>query len=314
MSELVLPWLPPGRTMVLPGRGEMFYRHHRHPDPNAPTLLLLHGWTANADLQFFTAYEALAEHWSFVAVDHRGHGRGLRSPDRFELTDAADDAAALVEELGVGPVITVGYSMGGPISMLFARRHPHLVRAMVVQATALEWRAKWYERVQWKTVRVFGVLLRSRAYPKLMRWGIRRVVGSNDPLAEYVPWVSAELRRNDAFNIVQAGESLSRHDAREWAAELGKPAGILITTRDRLVRPRKQRALAEALSAIVIELRDDHVASWTSAQEFADATVELVREVIERSAVGGSAPAERTAERTADSASADSVTADDLVG
>ena len=26
----------------------------------APTLLLLHGWTASADLQFFTAYEALA--------------------------------------------------------------------------------------------------------------------------------------------------------------------------------------------------------------------------------------------------------------
>ena len=99
-------------------------------------MLLLHGWTASADLQFFTAYRSLAEHFSFVAIDHRGHGRGLRSNIPFELEDAADDAAGLVEALGVCPVITVGYSMGGPISLLFARAHPDLVRAIVVQATA----------------------------------------------------------------------------------------------------------------------------------------------------------------------------------
>ncbi|MCU1388444.1 MAG: putative hydrolase, partial [Ilumatobacteraceae bacterium] len=55
-----VPWLPPGHTAVLEGRGEVFYRYHQHADPTAPTLLLLHGWTASADLQFFTAYEALA--------------------------------------------------------------------------------------------------------------------------------------------------------------------------------------------------------------------------------------------------------------
>jgi pimeloyl-ACP methyl ester carboxylesterase len=144
-ATLVMPWLPPGHTMVLPGRGEVFYRYHRHANPAAPTLLLLHGWTASADLQFFTAYEALAEHYSFVAIDHRGHGRGLRSPAKFDLVEVADDAALLVQSLGLAEVVTVGYSMGGPISLLLTQRHPQLVRALVVQATALEWRAKWYD-------------------------------------------------------------------------------------------------------------------------------------------------------------------------
>lgn len=278
-TPLLMPWLPPGHTMVLEGRGEVFYRHHRHPDPAAPTLLLLHGWTASSDLQFFTAYEDLAKHYSFVGIDHRGHGRGLRSPDPFELHDAADDAALLVERLGVGPVITVGYSMGGPISALVALRHPHLVRGMVVQATALEWRAKWYERFQWKTVHLLGFILRTRAYPKVMRWGIRRLLGEGHELAKYVPWVAAEVRRNDSFHIVQAGQSLSRYDAREFARTLGVPAAALITTRDRLVWPSKQRALAEALDAFVIELRDDHLASWTSGAEFSQATLALVQHV-----------------------------------
>jgi pimeloyl-ACP methyl ester carboxylesterase len=65
-------------------------------------VLLLHGWTASGDLQFFTAYEALAQHYSFVAVDHRGHGRGMRTVSPFALEDVADDCAALLRTLGIG--------------------------------------------------------------------------------------------------------------------------------------------------------------------------------------------------------------------
>lgn len=283
-APMVLPWLPPGHTMVLQGRGEMFYRYHRHEDPAAPTLLLLHGWTASADLQFFTAYEALAGEFSFVAVDHRGHGRGLRSASKFELEDAADDAALVLDGLGVPQVITVGYSMGGPISLLFARRHPEKVRGLVVEATALEWRHKTYERWQWKLVHVLGWLLRSRVYPRWIRHGIRRLLGPNHPMLPYVPWVAAEVHRNDAGGIVQAGQALGRYDATEWAKGIGKPAGALITTRDRLVWPRKQRALADALQAEVVEVADDHLCSWTSPDEFAKATLRLVQHVAERSA------------------------------
>ena len=55
-----LPWLPEGRLVRVDGRGELFARIHRHPDPDAPVVLLLHGWTASSDLQFVAAYEALA--------------------------------------------------------------------------------------------------------------------------------------------------------------------------------------------------------------------------------------------------------------
>jgi pimeloyl-ACP methyl ester carboxylesterase len=280
VGAMDMPWLPPGRTMVLPGRGEVFYRHHQHEDAAAPTLLLLHGWTASADLQFFTAYETLAKDYSFIAVDHRGHGRGLRSPATFELHDAADDAALLLEALGIGSVVTVGYSMGGPISLLFARRHPSLVRGLVVEATALEWRGRWYERAQWRTLHVMGFLIRSRVFPRWIRFGIRRLLGEGHPLQRFVPWLASEVHRNDAAAIVQAGQALSRYDAREWAGHLGVPAASLITTKDRLVWPRKQRALADALGAYVVEIADDHLCSWTSNEDFAKATLTLVQHVL----------------------------------
>ncbi len=276
---MLTPWLPPGHTAVLAGRGEVFYRHHRHADPSAPTLLLLHGWTASADLQFFTAYEELAADFSFVAIDHRGHGRGMRSAEKFQLEDAADDAAALVEHLGVGPVILVGYSMGGPLSLLLTKRHPDLVEGMVVQATALEWNATLNERLRWKTVRMLSPVLRSWAYPSWLRVGLARMAHRQRTLEPYIEWLAGELSRNSAVHLVHAGQALSRYDAVMWAEQLGVPSAMLITTKDHLVKPRKQRALAKALGAHVIEVPGDHLAPWMNAVEFSHATASLARHV-----------------------------------
>jgi pimeloyl-ACP methyl ester carboxylesterase len=280
-KEFVLPWLPPGSTVHLPGRGEVFVRHHRHADPTRPTLLLLHGWTASADLQFVAAYQTLAEHCSFVAVDHRGHGRGLRTPQRFELEDVADDAAAVLGVLGIDSVIVVGYSMGGPLSLLLTRRHPTLVAGIVVEATALEWRSSLFERSRWKAVRLLGPMLRSWTYPRWLRFGIGHLIPADHPFAAYVPWLEVELRRGDPQAIVQAGFALSRYDARPWASQLCRPAASVITTQDRLVWPRKQRALADALGAQVIELHGDHLASWEHPTEFAAATLAAVTHVVD---------------------------------
>lgn len=289
VPTMTIPWLPEGRTLMLPGRGEAFVRMHRHADPAAPWLLLLHGWTASGDVQFFTAYEALAQHYSFVAVDHRGHGRGMRTARRFELEDAAADAAAVVGQLGIGPVITIGYSMGGPISLLLAHRHPQLVRAMVVQATALEWRATRFERARWKTVRLVGPMMRSWAYPRWLRYGLTKLLGVGHELEAFVPWVEAETRRGDPLAIVQAGRALSRYDARPWAGSLGKPAAMLLTSRDRLVLPHKQRELAAALRAHVVEVDGDHLVTLESPKVYSDATLALVDHLTGRLAATGAA-------------------------
>src|SRR5690554_3853978 len=81
----------PGRQLDLPGRGTTFVRELDGP-ADAPTLLLLHGWTATADLNFFGVLPELAGHYRVVTIDHRGHGRGIRARQRFSLEDCADDA------------------------------------------------------------------------------------------------------------------------------------------------------------------------------------------------------------------------------
>lgn len=267
----VPPGLPPGRVINLPGRGEVFVRDSGGA-PADPAVLLLHGWTASADLNFFPVYARLAERYRVIALDLRGHGRGMRSTEPFSLEDCADDAAALLGQLGTEHVIVVGYSMGGPVGMLLARRHPGRVKALVMQATALEWHRTVSDRMVWRLLSVLELSLRLGTGAGFVERVLRQAVEEQPELEVYRPWLAAEFRRGLARELADAGRALSRYDAQPWAGQLGLPAAMLITTRDRLVRPSKQRGLAEALRAHVIEIDADHDVPLVKGAEYARLT------------------------------------------
>ena len=271
------PFLLPGKIVDVPGRGEMFVRHHQHSDSSVPTLLLLHGWTASSDLQFFSAYEELAKYFSIIGVDHRGHGRGLRPHCPVTLEDCADDAAAVARVLGATSVITVGYSMGGPISLLTAQRHPELVSGIVLQATALEWSGTRKEK---NRMRFIGPVSHIVGRPRVLRWFMKRTLPRGHETRRYVSWIIAENRRNDPWMIAEAGRAIAKFDARQFAPTLNKPASFVLTLRDTLVLPHKQQALATAMNAQIVELDGDHMAPILMPREFAAATRQAVNLVV----------------------------------
>lgn len=255
------PPLPLGRRLELPGRGTTFVRTLGAPE-GQPTVLLLHGWIASAGLNWFTAYGPLAERYGVVAPDLRGHGRGIRSRRRFRLADCADDTAATLEALGTGPVIAVGYSMGGPVAQLLWKRHPHLVDGLVLCATSYRFVRGARERF------VFGAMMATaagttRAGALVTRApGVRRltVQGTVRP-STLRGWAAGEMRRHDLVKVMEAGQAIGSYDARRWIGEVDVPTAVLVTRRDRAVAPSDQRRLAQAIpGAEVIEHDDGHVA------------------------------------------------------
>ena len=276
-----LPWMPEGLIVSVPNRGEFFVRYSQHDNTQAPTVVLLHGWTGNADINFFPAYHELAQRYSVIALDHRGHGRGLRTSDRFTLEDCADDAIAVLDRLGVSKVTAVGYSMGGPIAMLMSKRHPNRVNALVLCATALEWRATRNERARWKIGRVISPLFRMLSTPRIINRVVKRSIPRSSPVASLRPWLVSEIRRNDSWTMNQAGRALSKHDARPWAGSLGVRTACIVTEHDSLVSPHKQHALASATNATVIPVQGDHLVMWQLPDVFTAAVVDAIRLVHE---------------------------------
>jgi pimeloyl-ACP methyl ester carboxylesterase len=281
----VPPDLPPGRALNLPGRGELFVRDSGATSAR-PAVLLLHGWTASADINFFPVYSALAESYRVIAMDQRGHGRGMRPMEPFSLEDCADDAAALLDVLGAGRVIVVGYSMGGAVALLLARRHPERVAALVMQATALEFQRTARERAVWRLLPVFELGLRFGAGAGFIDQVLGHAAEEDPELDALRPWLAAEFRRATARDLVSTGRALSRYNALPWAGQLDVPAAMLVTTRDHLVRPAKQRELAAALRAYVLEIDADHDLPLVNGGEYARLTRIAVDRVAGAAAAG----------------------------
>jgi 3-oxoadipate enol-lactonase len=227
-------------------------------------VLLLHGWMFSADLNWHCAYDALQDAgYRVLAVDHRGHGRGLRTPEPFTLKACADDAAALLAHLRVQPAMAVGYSMGGPIASLLARDHPQQVAGLVLGATSMDWSGPRMKTF-WRTMAGLRLAL-GLAPERLWQRGLK---AAGFPESQITTWVAAELSRGSSVDIAEAGRELGRYDSTTWIAGLDTPGAVIVTTQDTGVPPAKQRALAAAMRAPVYEVHGDHGAVIVKAEEF----------------------------------------------
>jgi pimeloyl-ACP methyl ester carboxylesterase len=271
--------MPPARTVHLPDRGELFLRD---TGGDGPPVMLLHGWIATADMNWCGAYEMLIEAgYRVLALDHRGHGRGLRSMAPFRLDDCAADAAAALRALDAAPATIVGYSMGGAIAQLVAKNHPDVASGIVLSGTAQHWQEAEDKRV-WRAMGALGMLL--SVAPRLSyKAGFKRA-GLNDPSS--TAWALGELMRHSARDIAEAGRELGRFDSRSWLAPLSVPSAVVVTSRDSAVSPRKQHELAAALHANVFEAPIDHLEVTTRGDLYNGPLVEAIRSVEARDRAG----------------------------
>jgi 3-oxoadipate enol-lactonase len=266
----------PARTVIVPGRGEFFLRDSGETDPARPAVMLLHGWMVTADLNWHGAYDPLVEAgYRVLALDHRGHGRGLRAMAPFRLTDCAADAAAVLRELGVAPAVVVGYSMGGVIAQVMARDHPDVISGLVLSGTCQHFQDARTRRI-WKWMGIVGVSL-GLAPRQVYRASFR---SAKIPLNERTAWWLAELMRHEARDVAEAGRELGRFDSRPWLASLQRlPTAMVLTGRDQMVAPSKQRELAHAAGATVFEVDIDHLEVTDRADVYNPALLSAVAEV-----------------------------------
>jgi pimeloyl-ACP methyl ester carboxylesterase len=98
---------------------------------DGPSVVLLHGLAGHADEWTQTA-SWLIGRCRVIALDARGHGRSERLPFDVSRDSLVADAAFVVEQLRLQPVVAVGQSIGGLTALSLAASRPELVRGLVL--------------------------------------------------------------------------------------------------------------------------------------------------------------------------------------
>ncbi|MCC3761617.1 alpha/beta fold hydrolase [Glycomyces sp. TRM65418] len=99
----------------------------------APPLLLVHGSGASGAFWGPMA-PILADHHRVIRVDLPGCGQSPPSPP-YDVPAQAARLAAMLHDLGLGPVTAVGHSSGGYVATALAEQRPDLVRALALIST-----------------------------------------------------------------------------------------------------------------------------------------------------------------------------------
>ncbi|GAA0207997.1 alpha/beta fold hydrolase [Halobaculum roseum] len=147
---------------------------------DGPPVVFVHG-AAVDHTQWAPQVDALADEYTVVAYDVRGHGRtGGSDRGTYSIDLFADDLAALIDALDLDRPVVCGLSMGGCIAMTYAARHPDGPSGLVLADTFGPVPLTLGERLQRQLLRATIPPARLVGYERVERamvWLQRRVSG-----------------------------------------------------------------------------------------------------------------------------------------
>ncbi|MGW0705983.1 alpha/beta fold hydrolase [Streptomyces sp. NPDC002643] len=228
-------------------------------DPDAPVVVLVHGWTCSTAFWAAQIRELAVDH-RVIAYDQRGHGRSPASPSASYGTEVlADDLeAVLAATLAPGEkAVLVGHSMGGMTLMAASAR-----AGVQKHAAAVLLCSTGSSRLVAESLVVPVPAGRAR------NWLTAKVLGARAPLGPVTPvarWIlkyatmgpgSSPAMVEACARIVHACPARVRHawshvldslDLDGAVRELTVPTAVVVGTADRMTPPVHARALAAAL-------------------------------------------------------------------
>lgn len=108
----------------------------RFPQPGKPVLVLSHSLFFDWRM-FEPLIELLHPYFEIIAYDHRGQGLSSRA-GLLDMDTLADDAAALIDVLELGPCYFAGNSMGGFVALRLAARYPERLAGCIVMGSSAD--------------------------------------------------------------------------------------------------------------------------------------------------------------------------------
>ena len=97
-------------------------------------VVLIHGYPLQRAI-WAPQVEALQTRFRVITPDLRGFGESQVTAGPYTMEMLADDVHALLQARGIRTAVIGGHSMGGYVALALARRHPEMLRGLILVNT-----------------------------------------------------------------------------------------------------------------------------------------------------------------------------------
>ena len=186
-QQLTVPGSVPIHTTIHHGSG--------------PALVLIHG-ISSSGVAWLPVVPHLAEQFTPVTIDLRGHGRSGKPPSGYLYDDYIGDLDRVLDALALERPLILGHSLGGLIALWWAARHPDRAAALVIEDSPLrsgeDFRPAFDTWIRLNALPVEELIAHyTEAHP---RWKPEVVRHRAQQMAETAPGVFTELKADSMAN------------------------------------------------------------------------------------------------------------------
>jgi len=237
------------------GDVDLYYEEHGSGDP----LLCIMGFATDST-GWLLQLPAFAERHRTIVFDNRGVGRSDKPTTPYTIHEMADDAAGLLDHLGIPRAHVLGVSMGGMIAQELALRHPERVRGLVLAATFPEPDAATEAQRTVLFTQMGGTISETgemridvTALDPLMFFQHLLPLVFNDgfiqtELPKLMQLFSGALQYGFSFEAILGQlQAVMAHKATDRLADIHAPTLVLTGDADRLIAPANSDVLARAI-------------------------------------------------------------------
>ncbi|MGW1895104.1 alpha/beta fold hydrolase [Streptomyces sp. NPDC002004] len=211
---------------------------------SGPGLALAHGAGSSIDNTYGPILQGLAAHHKVVGIDYPGSGETPRSSTPLSLDDLADQLVAAAVAEGMDTFAVSGYSLGGPVAIRAAARHPERVTAVVLTATF-----PFHDNRLALATSIWHKLAETDR-ELLAKFLVMMAVGADALEAmpdEQIQQALAFTAAGIADGTPEHAELAGRFDVRDDLARIQAPTLVISTTQDWFTSTRLHHQLADTI-------------------------------------------------------------------
>lgn len=208
--------------------------YHELTGPEDKPLILQFGGSLFGRQNFALVNDGFRESFRLLSYDATGYGRSDRPIESYSIEGWADEAAGLLDALGVGRVLTHGTSMGGMIAIAFTAKYPE--RTIASCADCAFARCDTYRRTMFRNWRRSAESMPLDELSDLIT--IQAVsatfIEENPSIFEMVRSV---INKNSPYTVRQACLAMEAMDLEPLARQIRRPILFTNGTRDIMTPP-----------------------------------------------------------------------------